>query len=112
MKPNNDIESNNVTIEQAIVSINLLQITKKQMTLAVFRQLPKLNDSFDYFKVSNIIENHDRWGIVNYEIKHQGRQHLVINVDGKLYRHCIDDWSDEWKDSIKFDEMPQLFIAV
>lgn len=64
------------------VTIQALHVNGKQMTLAVFRQLPTL---------ALFAENSERtpcvwWGIVRYPIKDEGDTWVVADMGGKLFR--------------------------
>src|SRR5512139_4296091 len=71
-----DIETRNASISTLSVTIQALHVSGKQMTLAVFRQLPIRAETDDS----------ELWGIVRYAIKDEGDLWLVFSKDGKLFR--------------------------
>lgn len=75
-----DIETKNATLATLAVTINALHVNGKQMTLAVFRQLP--------INVEN--ESSEIWGTVRYRIKDEGDLWLVFSTDGLLFRRVIE----------------------
>ena len=74
-----------ITIEKASlntvsVELKIIQVNKKQMTLAVFRQLPEGHEEFD----SSL------WGLVRYNVKGGlTGTWLVFSKDGILYRRNV-----------------------
>jgi len=75
------IYANDATLKTVSVTIQALIVDKKQMTLAVFRQLPVgrlLNDQGDLTGTP--------WGVVRYEIKDEGKLWIVYEADTILYR--------------------------
>lgn len=64
------------------VTITSLTVSGKQMTLAVFRQLP----TCEALKDGVLLQGVAYWGIVRYTIKDQGDLWLVIEKGGQLYR--------------------------
>lgn len=71
------IESRAASMHTATVSIQTINVNGKQMTLAVFRQLPVLED---------IPDGACLWGKVLYEIKDQGKEWIVLESEGRLFR--------------------------
>ncbi len=74
------IEAREVSLQTATVSIQTLNVNGKQMTLAVFRQLPIITDHEDDPEGANL------WGKVLYEIKDQGKEWILLEHSGRLYR--------------------------
>ena len=74
------VEEKNASLSTLSVTIQALHVQGKQMTLAVFRQLPTM--------IAN--ENCSIWGIVRYEIKDSGDLWLVFSFNNCLYRMRID----------------------
>lgn len=74
---------NDVTISTATVDIQVIRIGTKQMTLAVFRQIPR-KSIID--KSGNLIEL--PWGWINYD-KGYGLTPFVYSHHGTLYRSDI-----------------------
>lgn len=71
------IESRAASMHTATVSIQTINVNGKQMTLAVFRQLPVLED---------IPDDACLWGKVFYEVKGQGAEWIVLESGGRLFR--------------------------
>jgi len=71
------------TVKTVSVTIQSLTVSGKQMTLAVFRQLPKA-EIFD----ENVDIVGTPWGTVAYHIKDEGPRWIVVEKDGLLYR-CV-----------------------
>lgn len=95
-------ETKNVAIKTAAVTIKVIQVDEKQMTLSVFRQLPEWGYS----------DGDEVWGFVRYAHKSYGSDGsffgdcwLVASKGGKLYRERR--FAEEFTDAC-----PQLFIAV
>ena len=78
------VETRNASLKTLVVTIQALYVSGKQMTLAVFRQLPWLADAD---------ADAELWGIVRYDIKDQGDLWLVFSRGGVLYR-CLFDMSE------------------
>ena len=114
----------NLSLATMTVSINTLNVNNKQMTLAVFRQIP----------IMEINKNCHVWGIVKYEIKDFGDTWLVFSFNLCLYKYPLEickpkEWIYSSKGRKKNDDYeyeldnyenqmyyinnyPQLFIAV
>ena len=75
-----EIETKNASLDTLAVTIKTLHVNGKQMTLAVFRQLPIKNED----------KNSELWGIVRYFIKDSGDIWLVFSDNGVLYRRALD----------------------
>ena len=83
------IETKHASLSTMAVTIQALHVSGKQMTLAVFRQLP----------IKNETEKHSGWGYVRYSIKDQGSIWYVYSEDGFLFRReLIPAWEKvtEW----------------
>lgn len=76
------IETQNASIDTLSVTIRSLHVNSKQMTLAVFRQLPVVPVYHD----DGTLVPLERWGLVRYEIKDEGSLWLVASHAGALYR--------------------------
>jgi len=74
-----EIETKNASLDTLAVTIKTLHVSGKQMTLAVFRQLP--------IKYEN--KDAELWGIVRYSIKDSGDIWLVFSNNGILYRRAL-----------------------
>lgn len=74
-----EIETKNASLDTLAVTILALHVSGKQMTQAVFKQLPEG------------IENQasELWGTVRYSIKDSGDLWLVFSSEGKLFRRAI-----------------------
>jgi len=77
------IETKKASLDTVSVEIKALHVSGKQMTLAVFRQLPieKCTTDAGYLR-----DNLTFWGTVNYKIKDEGDSFLVADADGRLVR--------------------------
>ena len=73
------VETKNASLDTLAVTIQALHVSGKQMTLAVFRQLPRRVES----------SNASLWGTVRYSIKDEGSLWLVFSEDGRLYRRSL-----------------------
>jgi hypothetical protein len=82
------IETRNCSLDTLAVTIQALHVSGKQMTLAVFRQLPVALEQ--EFKESQ------PWGTVRYAIKDEGDRWLVFSADGRLYRRVLATEPDWW----------------
>lgn len=76
------IETKHAALDTLAVTIQALHVSGKQMTLAVFRQLPC---------IKGIRDNPDseHWGIVRYAIKDEGDIWLVLSLNGVLHREPL-----------------------
>jgi hypothetical protein len=74
-----------ITISTATVDIQVMRIGTKQMTLAVFRQLPEM-DIFDQW--GDLLA--PPWGWVNYDRDGHSAKPFVFSYEGVLYRYKID----------------------
>ena len=83
-----DVETKDASLSVMAVTIKALHVSGKQMTLAVFRQLPI---------AYGVAVNVELWGTVRYSIKDQGDIWFVLSHKGKLYRRGIADTPSEWR---------------
>lgn len=82
------VETKSASIDTLSVTIKALHVSGKQMTLAVFRQLPECH----VFNKDGSFDITEYWGIVRYHIKDEGSLWAVRAVDGVLYRCDIDEY--------------------
>jgi hypothetical protein len=122
------ITTSDVAIKQVAVEIKVLKIGNKQVTLAVFRQLPERG--IISLQTGELLG--EAWGRVNYHVDCQDLRnhyhfHVVWQMGNELRRtivlpwenkhlryHSIDDdaWRN-WQSSVKkLQQLDQLFIAV
>lgn len=86
-----EIETKTASLETFSVTIRALHVNGKQMTLAVFRQLPTGQEQ----------DGDEKWGTVRYTIKDTGDVWLVFSHEGHLCRRAIvtrcvrTGWSEE-----------------
>jgi hypothetical protein len=73
------VKEKNASLSTLSVTIQALHVQGKQMTLAVFRQLPTMV----------VDKNCSIWGIVRYEIKDLGNLWLVFSFNNCLYKMKI-----------------------
>jgi hypothetical protein len=73
------IETQSASIDTLSVTIRALHVNGKQMTLAVFRQMPIREET----------PAAQLWGVVRYDIKDQGHLWLVFSDNGALYRRAL-----------------------
>jgi hypothetical protein len=78
-----EIETKSASLDTLSVTIRALHVNGKQMTLAVFRQLPCLSL---YLETGDINNDLRHWGIVRYFIKDEGSEWVVADYNGVLYR--------------------------
>lgn len=78
-----EVETKNAALETMAVTIQALTVSGKQMTLAVFRQLPVASHVDNR---GNKTEGLNWWGIVRYSIKDEGDEWLVAERGGRLVR--------------------------
>lgn len=79
------IDIEDVKLKTFSVEIKALSITGKQMTLSVFRQLPRENIFDENYSLRGI-----PWGTVNYYWKgNEGDIHIVWQRDNVLYRDVL-----------------------
>src|ERR1700693_3610654 len=77
-----EIETKNASLDTMSVTICALHVSGKQMTLAVFRQLPIA----EVFLSDGSLAPLTPWGLVRYDIKNEGAIWLVASLDGRLFR--------------------------
>lgn len=82
-----EIETRSASLETLSVTIQALHVSGKQMTLAVFRQLPVTHAYND----DGSLRPMEYWGIVRYAIKDEGDAWVVCASGGRLYR-CPLKW--------------------
>jgi hypothetical protein len=76
------IETQRATLDTLSVTIQALHVSGKQMTLAVFRQLPVASA----YTKTGALDDLEFWGFVRYPIKNQGDEWIVAAKNGSLYR--------------------------
>jgi hypothetical protein len=85
------IETSSASLDTLAVTIKALHVSGKQMTLAVFRQLP----------AEKVEEGDGLWGVVRYAIKDEGDLWCVFSRNGRLYRHSMNlrrrRYSPDWR---------------
>lgn len=105
------VETRTASLETMAVTIQSLHVNGKQMTLAVFRQLPRV----DFCPA-----RHTAWGTVRYKFDNASRW-LVFEHHGRLFRDSVGlsvyqsmQWErqKEVMDYVESANLPQLFIAV
>ena len=85
MAKNNPVAVKNAEIKQVSVTINVMSVNNKQMTLSVFRQLPVA----DFISEDGYLdEDFSYWGIVRYCFDNCGVW-AVAEYNGELYRSKI-----------------------
>lgn len=84
------ITTQEVAVETVTVEIRAMTLNGKQMTLSVFRQLPKSDETeLEEIGEAEVVDGQP-WGIVRYAIKDEGDIWLVFSRAGKLYRRALD----------------------
>lgn len=76
------IETKSASLDTLAVTIRALHVSGKQMTLAVFRQLPTISACNE----DGSIRPMEYWGIVHYAIKHEADTWVICASGGILYR--------------------------
>lgn len=124
------INIEDVSLKTMQVEIRALVVSGKQMTLSVFRQLPKM----DYFRIECLTHESIKifhplgavaWGVVNYKFGGSSDdKHLVWQLENTLYRqylpsirHIFDAYHGYLNDKqgeflSNLSKLPQLFIAI
>ena len=82
-----EVETKSASLDTLAVTIQALHVSGKQMTLAVFRQLPAAYAYNDDGSMAPL----EYWGIVRYAIKDEGDLWVIAASGGRLYR-CRLDW--------------------
>ena len=82
-----EIETKNASLDTMAVTIQALHVSGKQMTLAVFRQLP----SSRAYNEDGSLAPMEYWGVVRYTIKDESDVWVVCASGGRLYR-CPFRW--------------------
>jgi hypothetical protein len=80
------VKSAEATLKTLSVTIQSLSVNSKQMTLAVFRQLPELTIHTDEGK---LLDGITLWGCVRYAIKDSASFWIVCQKDDILYRAAL-----------------------
>ena len=75
-----EIETKNASLDTLAVTIMALHVSGKQMTQAVFKQLP---EGFEQ-------DGDQKWGIVRYQVKNSASLWLVFSNSGHLYRRGLE----------------------
>jgi len=104
-----EIETKNASLDTLAVTIRALHVSGKQMTLAVFKQLPELAA----FTENGELGDFEPWGTVRYAIKDCADRWLVASKDGILYRCSL---RIDWPDSVDarrrdFDSIRKTLLA-
>lgn len=79
---NKVIETKSAALDTLAVTIKALHVNGKQMTLAVFRQLPVVQ----HLNEDGSLAPLEYWGLVRYSIKDEDDLWAVCVKDGRLYR--------------------------
>lgn len=75
-----EILERNASVNMLSVTIQALKVEGKQMTLALFRQLP----------ISTENSEAEYWGVVHYSIADQGDKWIVFSQNGRLFKRALD----------------------
>ena len=81
------VETKSASLDTLAVTIQALHVSGKQMTLAVFRQLPSIRAYNDDGSLLPL----EYWGVVRYSIKDEGELWVICAHGGRLYR-CPMHW--------------------
>jgi hypothetical protein len=76
------VETKSASLDTLAVTIQALHVNGKQMTLAVFRQLP----CAEVINEDGSLAPIECWGLVRYSIKDEGDFWVVCASGGRLYR--------------------------
>lgn len=76
------VETKNASLDTMAVTIHALHVSGKQMTLAVFRQLPVASMFLDSGERDDSLHY---WGVVRYKIG-DDKEWVVAERDGRLFR--------------------------
>lgn len=89
-----EIATKSASIDTLAVTIQALHVSGKQMTLAVFRQLPEESAYNDDGSLAPL----EYWGVVRYAVKDEGDLWVICASGGRLYR-CPLRWHGDsvWK---------------
>lgn len=77
-----EIETKTASLDTLAVTIRALHVNGKQMTLAVFRQLPTI----DAFNADGSLAPVQPWGLVRYQVKDGPDIWIVCEHGQRLYR--------------------------
>lgn len=77
------VETKNASLDTMAVTIQALHVSGKQMTLAVFRQLPITSLVLDSGDANARLKS---WGLVRYKIADEGDVWVVVEAGGRLFR--------------------------
>jgi len=94
MEKGRNISTSEASIQTVFVEIKVLTINNKQMTLAVFRQLPE----------QEVQETDVHWGLVRYTIAEKDLW-LVFSRECKLYRAEVPSLSWVDKERLRREEL-------
>lgn len=94
------IETKAASLDTLSVTIKALHVNSKQMTLAVFRQLP-IAEAYKDDGTLNTDLTH--WGIVRYNIKDESPSWIVASKDGRLFR-CATKEFRKWDEETDYFE--------
>lgn len=104
-----EILATEATLSTLKVEIKALTVSGKQMTLAVFRQMPLMNVTQPN---GALWANVRYWGIVRYAIKDEGDVWAVIELEGKLYRGRVNHRYSGWYSELGTNDItPQVRVA-
>jgi hypothetical protein len=88
-----EILATEATLSTLRVEIKALTVSGKQMTLAVFRQLPRMKTTTND---AELWPDASYWGIVRYAIKDEADLWAVIEIEGKLYRGPVENRDESY----------------
>lgn len=89
-----EIETKNASLDTLAVTILALHVSGKQMTQAVFKQLPEDRE----------IEGDSLWGVVRYVVPHEGYLWLVFSHGDKLFRRSLHPDAEPRTSVIRIEE--------
>ena len=96
-----------IAVRTASVTIKTLVIEKRQFTVAMLKQLPR---------IYTLGEPVDVWGFVQYPLPTGHgttlRLHVILQAGGRLHRVSVTSRDDLMGLGLSVDAMEQLFIAV
>jgi len=99
------ILTSEASLDTVSVTLEALRVGPRQMTMAVFRQLPIVH----VMRAADVDPRLVFWGKVRYPIKNQGDVWAVVEKDGHLYRGQLDGFRLRWEAAAKLKPIARKF---
>ena len=99
------VKAEEATLKTMAIAIRAISVNNKQMTLAVFRQLP----TTEIVDAKGEKRELNYWGIVRYPIRDEGKLWAVAEVEGQLFRCRVIDADEAETENMFVSSLREMY---